>query len=124
MAKKKPAPGQPGSPQYKRARKALIRLSKPAPGQPGSPQYERARQALLAMTGQAPGTPDSPPPKPPAAPAKPGPPVAPGRIDPFMNGNDLLAFNDFMTNFTGQLGNIDFELGNLQTDTTYQKGQT
>ena len=51
-----------------------------------------------------------------------GAPVKPADVNPFFTPQDLQSINDFNTRYAIDLANIDFELGNLQSDTTYQKG--
>jgi hypothetical protein len=59
------------------------------------------------------------------APAAAGPvdtgPAAPVAVDPFFTPDDLLAISQFDTDLKTKLEAIDFDLGNLETDTTLQK---
>ncbi len=55
--------------------------------------------------------------------AAPPAPTAPATVQPFATADDMLAVNDWLTNFTTQMEDIDFGIGQLETDTKYQKGQ-
>ena len=44
-------------------------------------------------------------------------------MNPFFTPQDLQAINDFNTKYATDLSNLDFELGNLRADTTYQTTQ-
>jgi hypothetical protein len=56
-------------------------------------------------------------------PTSPNPPPQPGRIDPFFTPEDLAAINDFVTNFSTRLADLDAGVRSLEIDTSYQKGQ-
>jgi hypothetical protein len=50
-------------------------------------------------------------------------PAQPDPATPFWTADDLAAINAFNSEFATKLANFDFEIGNLETDTRYQKGQ-
>jgi hypothetical protein len=76
--------------------------------------------SLGALGGNTVGTVVGPPVAVMPAPKPPAPPML---VDPFLPADDMLAVNDWLTNWSTQLLEIDTNIDQLGIDTNYQKGQ-